>query len=605
MACLPARIAIHYDILHSWPIIERELRVQSRRPRTFWLRWLGAAALLVGTLVLLYDPTSTEYVTVILPDGTPTMEVRSIEGWERWDRSLNRYETHGGTLLAAMNAVALLGIWLLAPFLTADCLSSERREGTLGILLLTPARARNVVIAKLMAYGWEALCLLLAALPLLTIAILMGGVSATDTLGTACMDLSAVLLALAAGLLASSLWEGPREVLLGAVLIAIGFATLLHFTWAFTLMLVNTGLLGAAPAPTIITTLGSSPAPAPPPSPLPTSAPPELGALWNLAVQNVLNPRDLLESLANPGTVGVTRVAPALIGLGVAVALTLGVAGWATFRVRRFAGTGTSGARTLPARTLPAAAKERAWTQGRRRTLEWLRLRNPFLWAELRTWRGHVIPGLSLGLIFPWEIWRATAGWGYDAVLGGIDWVLAGVVAFAAAACFQDERRQGNFEYLLTVPKGARRLVVGKGVGLFLQALPALILLGGIEAATLSNTVDGNWPWPVAIRWTAALLLMLLGRTVLAMAAGMWFGLRLPALFPAWLATVLTLIVTEWASGLLPLREGLGAETSSSQLWTYYGSAVSWTSTGLVQLQLALLALLATYATLTARRPMR
>lgn len=605
MTCLPPRIAIHSGILQSWPIIERELRAQSRRPRTFWLRWLGAAALLVGTLVLLYDPNATEYIHRILPDGTATMELRTYHGLENWERIFNKYETRGGSLLASMNAVALLGIWLLAPFLTADCLSSERREGTLGILLLTPARARNVVIAKLMAHGWEALGLFLAAIPLLTIAVIMGGVSGTDTLGTVCMDLSAVLLALAAGLLASSLWEGPREVLLGTALIAVGFASLLHFAWAFTLMLINSGLIGAAPAPPLGAPLATaSGLAAPTTSPFPTPGALDLGALGNRAVENLVNPRDLLESLANPMAVGVTRIFPALVGLGIALATTLGVAAWATLRVRRFAGSGTSGPRISASRTKPATATERAWTQGRRRTLEWLRLRNPFLWAELRTWRGHVIPGLSLGLVFPWEIWRASVGWGQGVVLGGVDWVLAAVIAFAAAACFQDERRQGNFEYLLTVPEGARRLLIGKGVGLFLQALPALILLGGVEAAILSNTVDGNWPWPVAIRWTAALLLLLLGRVALAIGAGMWFGLHLPALFPAWLATVLTLGLTEWFTTLLPLGS-LGTDQASKPLWSYYGSAVSWTSTGVGQLQLALLALLATYATLRARRPMR
>ncbi len=96
----------------SWPIIVRELRAESRRPSNFGLRMTGAAAAtaLLG-LFFMFDQT---------------VSTRQL----------------GSRLFYSLNAVQFLAMALLVPAVTSDCISRERREGTLGLLFLTRAHLR-------------------------------------------------------------------------------------------------------------------------------------------------------------------------------------------------------------------------------------------------------------------------------------------------------------------------------------------------------------------------------------------------------------------------------------------------------------------------------
>ncbi len=136
-------------------------------------------------------------------------------------------------------------VWVLAPLLTADCLSSERRQGTLGILLLTPMHPVDVVLSKWVVHGWQAAWIYLAVLPVLVLPVLVGGLSWIEGLHTAMVDTSALLLALIAGLVASSLWDGQRAVLIGAACIAFGFAVVLAAAWAVGFAVSQSATAGA------------------------------------------------------------------------------------------------------------------------------------------------------------------------------------------------------------------------------------------------------------------------------------------------------------------------------------------------------------------------
>src|SRR5215475_14356862 len=95
--------------MDSLPIITRELRRLSRRPMTYRVRTgTGLAAALIGLGVL----------TVSVSAGANPA-------------------TLGRNLFAAL-ALLALGFGLLAgPILTADCISEEKRLGTLGMMFLT------------------------------------------------------------------------------------------------------------------------------------------------------------------------------------------------------------------------------------------------------------------------------------------------------------------------------------------------------------------------------------------------------------------------------------------------------------------------------------
>ena len=62
-------------------------------------------------------------------------------------------------------------------FTTADCLSEEKREGTLGLLFLTDLKGYDIVLGKIVAASVNWFFGLLALFPVLALSLLMGGVA--------------------------------------------------------------------------------------------------------------------------------------------------------------------------------------------------------------------------------------------------------------------------------------------------------------------------------------------------------------------------------------------------------------------------------------------
>jgi ABC-type transport system involved in multi-copper enzyme maturation permease subunit len=133
------------------PIVERELRVAARRRATYWLRLFAVLAAVTVWFTLL-------------------IAVRHSMG--SVERALMLFHSVGVLALAASLVAGV--------FLTADSLSEERREGTLGLLFLTDLRGHDVVLGKLIATSLHAFYALLAILPLLAAPLLMGGVTGAE-----------------------------------------------------------------------------------------------------------------------------------------------------------------------------------------------------------------------------------------------------------------------------------------------------------------------------------------------------------------------------------------------------------------------------------------
>src|SRR6267154_3610558 len=192
------------------PVIERELRAQSRLGLTYGLRVLGAAALLLVSLVFGFSYG-------LAPD-------------------------RGGELFGYLNCALFISIWALVPVLAADCLSRERREGTLGLLFLTPLKAGDIVLAKSFVHGLRAVTLWLAALPVLAIPVMLGGVGWNEGLMSVLVNFSAICWALAAGLLASSLAKTWLRAQVMSWLLGAGFAFGFIFLTGFILVSLVGGL---------------------------------------------------------------------------------------------------------------------------------------------------------------------------------------------------------------------------------------------------------------------------------------------------------------------------------------------------------------------------
>ena len=402
------------------PVIARELRASARQPFTYYLRVLGVAALLLASLLF---------------------------GLQRgFDPAFSR------ELFAALHRALFASIWLLVPMLTADCISRERREGTLGLLFLTPLKGTDIVVAKGLAHGLRAVTLGLAVVPVLTIPFLLGGVSWYEATLSVLVNANAMCWALAAGLLASAWSQAWLRALVGAALLAVAF---------FLVFEAGTGWF-------LVQTIGTG--------------------QRNLYLMN--------------------RDAALVVGFGFLTnsnGTWLGYTGWASVsrivsslgQITVFSWLG------LTAAVLAAGAKLRSswqeeppsrrqlWLQ---RTLctpvlwrsffrRWMRRkleRNPIGWLEQRTWSGRLVT---------WG-WFAVLISIYSAVLSDrhffeganvlhetMAWLLAGSMAMSAAGSFRRERESGVLELLLVSPLGENRIISGRLGGLWSQFIPAAGLL--------------------------------------------------------------------------------------------------------------------------------
>jgi len=155
------------------PIVERELRAEARSLHHHWLRLASALAVLMLLFLVSVDHA-----------GPASLLGRRLMG-------VITFASVGMTLV-------------VAPLLTADCLSREKREGTLGLLFLTPLTARELVVAKSLVHLLRMMTVLAALAPFLALPLLLGGVGYRDVLLALFANLGAALLGLATGLIASA-----------------------------------------------------------------------------------------------------------------------------------------------------------------------------------------------------------------------------------------------------------------------------------------------------------------------------------------------------------------------------------------------------------------
>ena len=127
------------------PIAERELRLAARSIRTY-----SGRRNIAGLAILLFFGA---YWIVATHGGVPGIKIFR--------------------LLSLLSFIYSLFAGII---LTADCISVEKREGTLGFLFLTSLKAHDIVAGNLLATSLKAFYGLLAAFPVLGISMIMGGV---------------------------------------------------------------------------------------------------------------------------------------------------------------------------------------------------------------------------------------------------------------------------------------------------------------------------------------------------------------------------------------------------------------------------------------------
>ena len=129
----------------------------------------------------------------------------------------------GGLLFQITTGYVFAVSALAGVFVTSDCLSEEKRAGTLGLLFLTDLRPHEIVLGKLVARMLNPFLAWLAVLPVISLSLLLGGVTAGEFWRVALALLNTLFLSLAIGV-AVSAWSRDAQRAASSVL---GFIVLL------------------------------------------------------------------------------------------------------------------------------------------------------------------------------------------------------------------------------------------------------------------------------------------------------------------------------------------------------------------------------------------
>jgi ABC-type transport system involved in cytochrome c biogenesis permease component len=183
------------------PIVERELRTAARQRVTHRMRLIAA-----GLALLIW-------FGFVVAGGTLSPSQRA------------------GAIFGAISILSLGFAMLAGVFLTADCLSEERREGTLGLLFLTDLKGHDVVLGKLASTSLHAIYGLLAVVPMLAVPLLMGGVTPGEFGRTALVLLVTLFLSLSTGMFVSAVSLDSRAAFLRTLGIVLLLSGLMPVFW--------------------------------------------------------------------------------------------------------------------------------------------------------------------------------------------------------------------------------------------------------------------------------------------------------------------------------------------------------------------------------------
>ncbi|MDB6124489.1 MAG: hypothetical protein JWQ71_3482 [Pedosphaera sp.] len=165
------------------PIVDRELRIAARRRGTYWTRLAVAlGAIVVGGCIY------------IINSAMPMEKV-------------------GQFIFLGLSGLCMLYCLAAGRQSTADCLSEEKREGTLGLLFLTDLKGYDIIFGKLAATSLNGFYGLLAVFPVLAIPLLAGGVTSGEFWRMVLVLMNTFLLSLAIGIFVSSMSRELRKAM--------------------------------------------------------------------------------------------------------------------------------------------------------------------------------------------------------------------------------------------------------------------------------------------------------------------------------------------------------------------------------------------------------
>ena len=229
----PGRLRLLSLFLTRNPVVLKELRGRMRGPRAF----------IVLTLYLLL---MSGFVTLLYIVYTASVN-SAVSG--------NSGQLVGKFVFGAVVGIELLLVCFIAPAFTAGAISGERERQTYDLLRTTLLPAQALVLGKLASALSYVLLLLVAALPLQSLAFLLGGVGPQEVVIATLLLVATAFLFGTSGIFFSSLMRRT----LGSTVVTYAFA--LMATLGLPLILVAVIPLGsalinnAAPGPALETLL--------------------------------------------------------------------------------------------------------------------------------------------------------------------------------------------------------------------------------------------------------------------------------------------------------------------------------------------------------------
>jgi ABC-type transport system involved in cytochrome c biogenesis permease component len=470
------------------PIIDRELRVMARKPGTYWLRFGSALAGL--------------FLLAVVAGESKVSITRS-----------------GGELFRDLSACAEAACLMAGVFLTADCVSREKRDETLGLLFLTDLKGHDIVLGKVVAASLHTVYGLLAICPLLALTLLLGGVTGGEFWRMVLVMMATLIFSLGLGVLVSTFSRQPRYAMGGVFLTIVLIAAVLPMIY----VAVRRWQPLLWPNPVY-----------------------SWSASFQAAYARRSGARGFWASLATVGGLGIAFLTTASLSLPRA---------WQESRRGGFGGQRAERLREARFGTREFRAMLRA-------KLMWP---NPYHWVASRDRSvrnlGWVLFGSMMGLwlclfagvyIAPtptnWE-----AFWGALFIAGGLNVTLKFLVAWEASRRLHDDRASGALELLLVTPLSETQILDGQRRSLLhgFAAPMALLMVAGAGMMLLAH---GPGPMSILMRVTEKTILIEVCGAMLMVACdffalgwvGMWMGLRARKHHHAVLSTLGLVVLVPW-----------------------------------------------------------
>jgi ABC-type transport system involved in cytochrome c biogenesis permease component len=464
------------------PVFERELRVAARRRATYWTRLaVAAVATIVGTWLLL------------------AMQFSSV----RQPSDISQ------TVFATVSGLTALYCLLAGLLSTADCISSEKREGTLGLLFLTDLKGYDVILGKMLATSLNSFYSLTAIFPVLAIPLMLGGIPAGVFVAMTAFLVNVLFLSLSAGMLVSVLGRHELRTVGWTLLL------LLFFVGGIPLLgLVGTDLWYRFGAQSRVHELFTS---KPPP--------------WTLWPSPVFGYFQLMDLMFSPGTAKTFWSAgfwPSMITIHASGWLFLGLASirlpfsWqdralsvARTRLRERVSRwshGSAGARALFRRTL-LDVNAFFWLAARNRLKPWA------VWL--------LLTATALFWLWGWYYWRSDFTEDWVLVLIAL-WLHTSMKLWLASESCQrmaEDHRSGALELLLSTPLSVLDILRGQWLALRRQFLGPTLAILALDILLMFRAGAGRNSRELLYFGLAGMVVLVADLAALAW-VGVWRGLR-------------------------------------------------------------------------------